>query len=90
LNRARNFAAFVATMRRPDIARRSSADYMLLMVVLEQAHELGLNEPTPPDARSEADWKVELERRARRVLEEGSRGAPWAEVRAEIERELKR
>jgi putative addiction module component (TIGR02574 family) len=71
------------------------------MTLLEQALALDSDERArlahallesldPPGERSEAEWKAEIERRARRVLTEGSRGAPWAEVRAEIERDLKR
>ena len=43
----------------------------------------------PPDAWTEAEGMAEIERRARRVLENGPRGATWPEVRAQIEHELK-
>jgi putative addiction module component (TIGR02574 family) len=53
------------------------------------AHAL-LDSLDPPGGLDEAEGKVEIDRRVRRVLEEGSRGAPWAEVRAQIERDLAR
>jgi putative addiction module component (TIGR02574 family) len=55
----------------------------------EIAQEL-LDSLAPPQAWAEGEGTAELERRARRVVEQGSRGAPWPEVRAAIERELKR
>jgi len=54
----------------------------------EIAREL-LESLGPPLAWTEAEGVAEIERRAKRVLAEGSRGASWAEVREEIERELK-
>ena len=40
-----------------------------------------------PDPGSEAAWAAEIERRATRVLAEGSLGEDWETVRARIERE---
>jgi hypothetical protein len=39
----------------------------------------------PSDARSEAEWIAEIERRARAAMA-GSPGRTWAEARAEIQR----
>jgi putative addiction module component (TIGR02574 family) len=44
----------------------------------------------PPGFETEADELAEIERRAQRLETEGSRGASWSEVRAEIERGLAR
>jgi putative addiction module component (TIGR02574 family) len=41
-----------------------------------------------PDADVDAAWAKEIERRARRVLEQGSRGRTWEEVREELLRKL--
>lgn len=41
-----------------------------------------------PDADVDAAWAKEIERRARRVLEQGSRGRTWDEVREELRRTL--
>ncbi|MCA9684641.1 MAG: addiction module protein [Myxococcales bacterium] len=37
----------------------------------------------------EAAWTAEIERRARRVLAEGSRGRRWEEVRDDLRRQLR-
>ena len=44
----------------------------------------------PPGVWEEAEGTAELERRARRVVEQGAQGEIWAAVRVDIERELKR
>ena len=54
----------------------------------EIAEEL-LDSLEPPGAWTEAEGMAEIERRARRVLANGPRGATWPEVRAQIEQELK-
>ncbi|WP_086001870.1 addiction module protein [Plesiocystis pacifica] len=41
-----------------------------------------------PDADADAAWAAEIERRARRVLADGSRGRRWEEVRDELRRQL--
>jgi putative addiction module component (TIGR02574 family) len=43
----------------------------------------------PPDVWTEEEGSAEIERRARRVVDEGPSGEPWSKVRADIERELK-
>jgi putative addiction module component (TIGR02574 family) len=53
------------------------------------AHAL-LDSLDPPGGFDEAEGKAEIARRVKRVIEEGSRGAPWSEVRAQIERDLAR
>jgi putative addiction module component (TIGR02574 family) len=39
-----------------------------------------------PDTEVDAAWAVGIERRARRVMEEGSRGRSWGQVRDELRR----
>jgi hypothetical protein len=46
-----------------------------------------LSPATPAEARTEAEWLAEIERRAR-SSEAGSPGVPWASARAEILRRL--
>lgn len=41
--------------------------------------------PTPDEARSDAEWVAEIERRARRALA-GEPGVSWAEARKQLER----
>jgi putative addiction module component (TIGR02574 family) len=41
-----------------------------------------------PDADVDAAWAAEIDRRARRVLAEGSRGRRWEEVRDDLRRRL--
>lgn len=43
----------------------------------------------PPILLSEEDELADVERRVERVLDEGSRGAPWSEVHARIQQALK-
>jgi putative addiction module component (TIGR02574 family) len=50
----------------------------------ELAAELLASLDGDPGADVEAAWVQEIERRARRVLEHGSRGRTWDEVRAEL------
>ena len=48
-----------------------------------------LDEPAPAEATEvEAMWAREIERRARRVLADESRGEPWVEVRRRVVRRL--
>ena len=48
-----------------------------------------LDSLAPPQAWAASEGRAELERRARRVVEQGPTGASWPEVRAGIERDLK-
>jgi len=43
---------------------------------------------TPAEARSEAEWLAEIERRARAAMA-GSPGIPWETARAQIQRRLR-
>lgn len=54
----------------------------------ELAAELLASLDGEPDADVDAAWVAEIERRARRVLEQGSRGRTWEEVREELRRTL--
>ena len=54
----------------------------------ELAAELLASLDGEPDADVEAAWAAEIERRARRVLAEGSRGRPWEDVRDDLRRRL--
>lgn len=54
----------------------------------ELAAELLASLDGEPDADVETAWAKEIERRAQRVLEQGSRGRPWEEVREELRRTL--
>jgi putative addiction module component (TIGR02574 family) len=72
------------------------------MTLLEQALALDpperarlacalLDSLDPPGGEaSEAEERAEITRRVKRILDDGSRGAPWSEVRAQIERDLRR
>jgi putative addiction module component (TIGR02574 family) len=54
----------------------------------ELAAELIASLDGPADPDVEAEWAVEIERRAARVLSGESKGTPWEEVRRRIEREI--
>ncbi len=54
----------------------------------ELAAELLASLDGKPDAEVEAAWAKEIERRARRVLSEGSVGRSWEEIRDEVRRNL--
>lgn len=74
----------------------SEQSQALLSVVLrlsvderaELAAELLASLDGEPDQEVEAAWAREIERRAQRVLTEGSRGRPWEDVRDELLRRL--
>ena len=55
----------------------------------ELAAELLASLDGEPDADVETAWATEIERRAQRVLTEGSRGRRWEEVRDELRRQLR-
>ena len=42
-----------------------------------------------PDARTDAEWAAELERRVAETLDPNWKGRTWDEVRAEVERTLR-
>jgi putative addiction module component (TIGR02574 family) len=52
----------------------------------ELAAELLASLDGEPDADVEAAWAAEIERRARRVMREGSRGRSWEQVRDDLRR----
>ena len=52
----------------------------------ELAAELLASLDGEPDADVEAAWAAEIERRARRVMQEGSRGRTWEQVRDDLRR----
>lgn len=52
----------------------------------ELAAELLASLDGEPDADVEAAWAAEIERRARRVMQEGSRGRTWEQVRDGLRR----
>ena len=56
----------------------------------ELAAELMASFDGPADPDVEAEWAVEIERRAAKVLSGESLGVPWDEARERIERELRR
>lgn len=52
----------------------------------ERAAELLASLDGEPDADVEATWAAEIERRAPRVMQEGSRGRTWEQVRDDLRR----
>jgi hypothetical protein len=55
----------------------------------EERDDTPPEDSAPPDARSDAEWLAEIERRARAALA-GSPGIPWEKVRSELEQRFGR
>jgi hypothetical protein len=75
-------------VRLPGVSAEGPLGLLWLRAAIARDAEL-LDSLEPPNTWTEAERMAEIERRARRVLENGPRGATWPELRVQIEHELK-